>query len=693
MLRPRELLAGDTSQIDGALSPLASPRVTRVEDWTFEPARARASALRSAPHDVARRLRSGRRAGGRRRPRARSSPTCANRSAGELTHVRDIGFRVHGRRAARRSRHAPAPQRRRRRRRRTRRLAARHDRPDGDGDGRPAAPRSGCCVRSSRWRGFRIASTPSKTSRFTRPIAARMRELLKGMHDIERLIARISLGTAGPRDLVALGQSLALLPRLRAGTPSLQAPLLQSLAAEIDELIDVRDAIEGDDPERAARARARRRRHSRRRRCRARRVARHQPRRQARRSPPWKKRSARARASRRSRSATTACSGTTSRSRNRTSARCRPTTSRKQTIAGGERFITPALKEYEDKVLGADERICARELELFEALRARVAAEAPRILDTARAVATLDVLAGAGRNGGDRQLHQAARARRRRVAGGRRAASDRRAARQPTRSSRTTSLLNATDRQLVDPDRARTWAASRRTCGRSRCSRSSRRPDRSCRRGSAKLADRRSHLRARRRLRQHHARPVDVHGRDAGDRVDSARGDEPQPRHPRRDRPRHGDVRRPQPRLGGRRAPGVERPRAPEDDLRHALPRADRSRRRAAGRRQLSRRGARVQGRHRLPAQDRAGTLRSQLRHSGGAARRPAAVGRAARGGDPRARSSRTSCSAAAGRASAGAPGGVAAAARALPGAAETRSGRRCACARSTSIASRRSRR
>ena len=42
---------------------------------------------------------------------------------------------------------------------------------------------------------------------------------------------------------------------------------------------------------------------------------------------------------------------------------------RKQTIAGGERFITPALKEYEDKVLGADERILERELELFDALR------------------------------------------------------------------------------------------------------------------------------------------------------------------------------------------------------------------------------------------------------------------------------------------------------------------------------------
>src|SRR5207248_673976 len=56
-----------------------------------------------------------------------------------------------------------------------------------------------------------------------------------------------------------------------------------------------------------------------------------------------------------------------------------PDYQRKQTIAGGERFITPALKDYEEKVLGADERILERELEIFEALRAAVACEAPRI--------------------------------------------------------------------------------------------------------------------------------------------------------------------------------------------------------------------------------------------------------------------------------------------------------------------------
>src|SRR5204862_176702 len=66
---------------------------------------------------------------------------------------------------------------------------------------------------------------------------------------------------------------------------------------------------------------------------------------------------------------------------------------RKQTIAGGERFITPALKEYEEKVLGADERILEREIEILDTLRAAVAAEAPRIQASARALAALDVLA------------------------------------------------------------------------------------------------------------------------------------------------------------------------------------------------------------------------------------------------------------------------------------------------------------
>jgi DNA mismatch repair protein MutS len=71
-----------------------------------------------------------------------------------------------------------------------------------------------------------------------------------------------------------------------------------------------------------------------------------------------------------------------------------PDYQRKQTIAGGERFTTPALKDYEERVLGADEKVLARELEIFEALRQAVAAESPRVQDSARILATVDVLAG-----------------------------------------------------------------------------------------------------------------------------------------------------------------------------------------------------------------------------------------------------------------------------------------------------------
>jgi DNA mismatch repair protein MutS len=65
---------------------------------------------------------------------------------------------------------------------------------------------------------------------------------------------------------------------------------------------------------------------------------------------------------------------------------------RKQTVATGERFITPELKEVEGKILGADEKSKALEHELFLQLRDEVLQELPRLQATAQAVATLDVL-------------------------------------------------------------------------------------------------------------------------------------------------------------------------------------------------------------------------------------------------------------------------------------------------------------
>jgi DNA mismatch repair protein MutS len=67
---------------------------------------------------------------------------------------------------------------------------------------------------------------------------------------------------------------------------------------------------------------------------------------------------------------------------------------RKQTIANGERYITPELKEVENKILGADERSQALEYELFLQLRDEVLRELSQLQQTAAAVATLDVLGG-----------------------------------------------------------------------------------------------------------------------------------------------------------------------------------------------------------------------------------------------------------------------------------------------------------
>jgi DNA mismatch repair protein MutS len=221
---------------------------------------------------------------------------------------------------------------------------------------------------------------------------AKVRDLLKGMHDLERLVARASLGTATPRDLVALRQSLSLLPKLRHIVAPLQAPLVLSLLAELDDLADLRDLIERtlvDEPPAVARDGG---------------VIR-----DGCDAEVDELRGI-------SRGGKTAIAAMEEAERARTGisslkirynrvfgyyieitkanlANAPADYIRKQTIAGGERYITPALKEFEDKVLNADERLAVRELALFEALRSRVATDAPRILDTARAVASLDTLA------------------------------------------------------------------------------------------------------------------------------------------------------------------------------------------------------------------------------------------------------------------------------------------------------------
>jgi DNA mismatch repair protein MutS len=66
-----------------------------------------------------------------------------------------------------------------------------------------------------------------------------LRRALNGLMDLERLLARLSLDSAGPRDVRALGASLARLPGIRAAVEAMQAPLWRTLAARLDTLEDI----------------------------------------------------------------------------------------------------------------------------------------------------------------------------------------------------------------------------------------------------------------------------------------------------------------------------------------------------------------------------------------------------------------------------------------------------------------------
>jgi len=224
----------------------------------------------------------------------------------------------------------------------------------------------------------------------------RLREALDGVRDLERLAGRAALGRATPRELGALRDSLQRLPDVRGAVDGLDARersrLLESDAERFDLLADLADELaralvdrppadaeEGDairagyDAELDALTNAR----------------------------DGGKRY---------------IAGLQTRERERTGigslkvgfnrvfgyylevtrphlARVPEDYERRQTLAGAERFVTRELKEYEAKVLGAEERIATRQAEVVDALRKRVAAGIARVQGSAATIARLDVWA------------------------------------------------------------------------------------------------------------------------------------------------------------------------------------------------------------------------------------------------------------------------------------------------------------
>jgi len=222
----------------------------------------------------------------------------------------------------------------------------------------------------------------------------RVREALDGVRDLERLAGRAALGRATPRELGALRDSIHRLPDVRAALDGLEArgraPLLEEAADRFDLLQDLGDELaralverppaqlaEGDairpgydrelDEVKDAR-------------------------------DGGKRYIAGLQARERERSGIASLKvgfnkvfGYYIEVTNPHKARVPAEYERRQTLSGAERYVTPELKEYEAKVLGAEERIAAREAELVDALRRRVTDAIARVQTSARLLARLDV--------------------------------------------------------------------------------------------------------------------------------------------------------------------------------------------------------------------------------------------------------------------------------------------------------------
>ena len=220
----------------------------------------------------------------------------------------------------------------------------------------------------------------------------KLRARLKEVSDLERVIGRISLGSATPRDLVAMFRSLEQVPAIREVLTGLKSSLLEVLAENSDELPDIRSliarSIDDDPPAKVVDGGVIRDGYS--------------PELDELRSVSRNAKQiiATLEATERGRSGINnlrirfnGVFGYFIEVSKANAARVPVEYERRQTLANSERFTTPELRDWEKKVLGAEERIVQLETELFTDICRQIAAETKRIQMTARALAALDALA------------------------------------------------------------------------------------------------------------------------------------------------------------------------------------------------------------------------------------------------------------------------------------------------------------
>ena len=219
-----------------------------------------------------------------------------------------------------------------------------------------------------------------------------IREYLTPVYDLERLVTKITYGSANPRDLTAFGSSLTMLPPIRCIMEDLKAPLLQEIRETLDPLEDISGLIQAAIAE----------------------------------EPPLAMKeggiirdgySEEVDTLRRAKSeGKDWLAKLESEEREKTGIKnlkikynkvfgyyLEVTNSfkdmvpdyytRKQTLANAERYIIPELKELEDTILGAEDKLYALEYEIYCDVRNQIAAQVERIQMTAKAIAQVDVLA------------------------------------------------------------------------------------------------------------------------------------------------------------------------------------------------------------------------------------------------------------------------------------------------------------
>ncbi len=218
-----------------------------------------------------------------------------------------------------------------------------------------------------------------------------LRTSLNEAYDLERLAARVGTGRATPRDLVALARTLALLPKIKARLTARTSQKLRDLEAALELCPEVRSEIASalvDDPPLAIKEGG------------LIREGYHpqldELRETSRGGKSW---IAKFQAEQIRRTGIPNLKvgfnkvfGYYIEITHAQGSKVPSDFIRKQTVKNAERYITPELKEYEDKVLRAEDRACELEYELFTTLRDRVSAESPRLVQAGNVLSQVDVL-------------------------------------------------------------------------------------------------------------------------------------------------------------------------------------------------------------------------------------------------------------------------------------------------------------